>query len=595
MRILHLESPNPGKQGDHVYRTRQPCQALGELPGCEVASGSFLNPAVHDALARADVLVLCDAVDIDLLAVIEARRRAGRLTVYEINDHVLAPQAWSATAYLAENPLLRSLSLQMAARSHALQFSVPELARVFGHLNPRHTVFENQLWTTPPFRARFDDGARTLWLGWGGSLGHREDLLWALPALRAALDRHPRLGLAVMGPEALRPLFDGLPPARFRFQPGGSLEMYYDFLSGLDLGVCPLLPTDFNRCRSDVKFLELASRGVPAICADLPPYAGVVSGETGLRFSDLADLGRQIDRLVATPDLRGRLARAAHASAERRSERAHAPQRLAQYATWQQALGGVFSDEPQGNGYQALASDIETTIREALVDAVAGRRSTALATLQGAERDAPGFYLPALYLGTIDPDPQAGLTALERAQRLAPTAASVALQRGLRLEALGRSDEAAAAYHLCHQLLPSLGAGAAQLGALAERAGNAAEAVAHHEAAVAANPHYTPPVLALAQAALKAGDAARARQILEAGLQHDAKLWRFHFLLGRLEGDSAGRWAAAEGHLKTALTEAPPDQRTSVLAALAKAQLAQGKATAANATLAELRALMTPA
>ncbi|HEY0715537.1 MAG TPA: glycosyltransferase, partial [Polyangia bacterium] len=538
--------------------------------------------------------------------VIEARRRAGRLTVYEINDHVLAPQAWSATAYLARDPLLRSLSLQMAARSHALQFNVTELARVFGYLNPTQAVFENQLWDVPRFSPRADDGARTIWLGWGGSLGHREDLVWALPALRAALDRHPRLGLAIMGPDALRPLFDGFPANRFGFTSGGPLERYYEFLTSLDLGVCPLLPTDFNRCRSDVKFLELASRGVPAICSDLPPYAAVVHGENGLRFTDLADLGRALDRMVDDTGLRARLARNAHATAEARRERVRAPARHAQYEAWQRALGdspaietaatsatksattGAFGG---GSGYRSLSGGaLETALREALVHAVAGRPRESLARLAEAERRAPGFYLPALYRGSIEPDPAAGLQALAHAQTLAPDSANVALQQGLRHEALGRDDEARAAYQRCHALLPALGVGAAQLGALAEKAGELAVSVTHFEAAIAANPHYTPPALALAQRALATGDRDRARDILETSLAHDPQFWRTHFLLGRLAGEG-GKWATAESHLSRARSDVPPDHKAAVLALLAKAQLAQDRRAAAAATLTELRGL----
>jgi hypothetical protein len=130
------------------------------------------------------------------------------------------------------------------------------------------------------------------------------------------------------------------------------------------------------------------------------------------------------------------------------------------------------------------------------------------------------------------------------------------------------------------------------LGALAERAGQTAEAVAHYEAAVSANPHYAPPVLALAHAALKTGDLTRARCVLESGLAHDPRLWRFHFLLGRIENE-AGAWATAERHLERARTEAPAAHEAAVLALLAKAQIAQGRHAAANATLAELRGLIT--
>jgi len=93
--ILHLESPNRGQQGDHIYRTAQPCRALGELENVTVVSGSLLTPTVHALIDDADVLVLCDVVDADFLPIIEARRRRRRLTVYEINDQFLAPQPWN--------------------------------------------------------------------------------------------------------------------------------------------------------------------------------------------------------------------------------------------------------------------------------------------------------------------------------------------------------------------------------------------------------------------------------------------------------------------------------------------------------------------
>ena len=120
MLILHLESPNRGQQGDHVYRTRQPCRALGELEGVTVVSGSLLTPAAHALIDDADVLVLCDVVDADFLPIIEARRRRRRLTVYEINDHFLAPQPWNPTAYLAANLISRSLSSQLARQADCL-------------------------------------------------------------------------------------------------------------------------------------------------------------------------------------------------------------------------------------------------------------------------------------------------------------------------------------------------------------------------------------------------------------------------------------------------------------------------------------------
>jgi tetratricopeptide (TPR) repeat protein len=608
LRILQLESPNPGKEGDHVYRTRQPCRALGELPGVSVQSGSLLSPTLHAGLHSADVLILCDVVDPDLLAVVDARRRAGRLTVYEINDHFLAVKAGNATAYLGKNPLLRSLSSRLASCAHALQFNVPELAREFAHLGPTRAVLLNQLWEVPEKPAR--PPRDRLWMGWGGSQGHAEDIKWVAPALRAALQRHPRLGLSLMGAAATTPELADLPADRFSARPGGPLESYYEFLGGLDFGFCPLLPTDFNRCRSDVKFLELASRGVPALCSDLAPYRDSVrNGDNGFLFRNLDELGAQIDRLVNDDALRVRVGQAAYDYAtQERSERGHAPQRLEQYRRWQQlaqtqadpgagdnvttaaaSLAEPGSRPFAGSNYETFGSGpIETTLREGLMLAVAGQTSEALARCKRAQSLAPRFYLPLLYLGMLDPDAGRALRALDAAGKLAPASVNVALQRGMRLEALGRTAEATSAYQACSRLAPGLGAGDAQLGALADAAGRPQEACAHYERALASNPYYAPPVLRLAQAALAGRDTGTATRLLEAALAHDPRMWRFHFLLGRAYGD-VGRWQAASHHLEQALVDS--DERAPVLALLAKSQIALGNVAAAQATVGELRRL----
>lgn len=580
-----------------MYRTRQPCRALGELPGVEVASGSLLAPAVHARLLVADLLVLCDVVDADLLPVVEARRAAGRLTVYEVNDHFLAPQPWNPTAYLARNLLSRSLSSQTAARADAVQFSGEALATEFARLHPRRVVFENQLWAVPPLRPRTVKDR--LWLGWGGSLGHLEDMRWVMPALRAALSRHPQLGLAIMGAAELAPLLDGLPPGRTRYRPGGSLEEYEAFLDGLDLGVCPLLDTDFNRGRSDVKFLELAVRGVPALCSDLPPYqTSVISGETGFRFATLDELGAQIDRLVADAELRARVGAAAHRYvASARRERARIGRRVEIYAAWADDravpdplpggadwIGGRAAFA--GSRYGALEGSAEAVLREGLMLARDGRHEEAATRYRAAAAREPGFYLPWLLLGSGDgPD---GLEALERARALAPNAPSVAFQRGVRLEAAGRIDEARAAFAEAAARAPALGAPEERLGLLAHAAGDETAAINHFQRAFAANPYFAAPAVRLASAALASGDRARAMRTLEEALAHDPKLSLLHMMLGRAHVE-AEQWREARLHLERALPEADPPQP--VLALLAKTHLALGNSAVANALVAELRRL----
>jgi tetratricopeptide (TPR) repeat protein len=603
VRIVHLEAPTAGKDEDHLYRTVQPCRALAALPGIAVESGSFLAPEVHAQLLTADVLVLRQVVEPDLLPIVEERRQTGRLTVYELHDHVLAPQAYTGAAALAKNPLLRSLSCQLGARAHALVLRGAALERTFAHLQPptRRAVFPDQLWELPPVRARAPDDDGMLWLGWSGALCHLEDIKWVMPALRAAMDRHPQLGLSISAPEglltALTPLFAGLPRARVRHTPASLADK---FLSGLDLGLCPLLPSDFNRCRSDAKLLELAARGVPALCSDLGPYrAAVTSGHNGFLFRGLEELGAQLDRLVADAELRAEVGRQARATlAVGRREIDHAPARLSQYRRWQQ-LARDQAEAPATRvapvsraGYLSHeGSETERSLRAGLALAGAGRINEALDAFAEAAALAPGFYLPRLYHGTLAPDLDEALESLEAARVLAPGSANVALQRGLRLEAAGRTNEAISAYRACRALAPTLGAADVQLGALCEAAGDLSRAARHYEKAYAANPYFTPAVVRLAHRALAERNPGRATRLLESALAHDPKMWRFHFLLGRAFCD-VGRFQAAHHHLASALGDA--DEPAPVLALLARTQIALGDVSAAQATVSQLRRLGPP-
>jgi tetratricopeptide (TPR) repeat protein len=610
MLILHLESPNRGRQGDHIYRTAQPCRALGELENVTVVSGSLLTPAVHALIDDADVLVLCDVVDADYLPIIDARRRRRRLSVYEINDHFLAPQPWNPTAYLATNLISRSLSSQLAREADCLQLTVPELERRFGHLNQRRAILPNQLWDAPPApAARAGAGVR---VGWGGSVGHREDLKWIVPVLRGIVSRHPEVTLAIMGDPSFRDLFAWVPPGRFEFTPGGSIDAYQRFVSGLQIGLGPLLPTEFNRCRSDVKFLEYVAGGALPICSDLEPYRGSIrDGETGFLFRDLPELEAALTRAIGNPDERLAMTRAARQQiASVRLERAHARDRLGFYLSMAASLGfDVAPREPplaladvarpehaarrfDGSRYFALGEgEVERLLHDGLVLQQAARPDEARRRFQEATRRAPRFYLAHLFLAGVEPDGVEALRAMRRAEELGPRSCNVAFTIGAHLQAAGDIDGAVRAFERCREIAPGLGAAQARLGEIAETAGRTEEACRLYEEAALRNSHFALPVARLAMIALREKRVERAVGLLQQSLQHDSDLWLTNFLIGRCYVEMK-RFHQARVHLLLALATA--EDRAPVLAQLAKAEVGLGNVEAARSALDELKSLSAP-
>ena len=151
--IAHVSPAEPIDEGAATYRTRQPCRALGELPDVAVISGSIVSPALFDSrvLLNADVLVIRDVADPDLLPIVAARRRHRKLSVYEIDRHLFAvPPATQAAPPRPPDLVQRSLRPLLARQADCLQLSTPALDAHCAALNPRRAVFPNQLWDAPP-------------------------------------------------------------------------------------------------------------------------------------------------------------------------------------------------------------------------------------------------------------------------------------------------------------------------------------------------------------------------------------------------------------------------------------------------------------
>ena len=123
-------------------------------------------------------------------------------------------------------------------------------------------------------------------VGWAGSSGHKRDIEAVSDAIAQVMRACSQVDFAFMGDEEIyRSLSAVLPSGRITYTPPGTLEEYLVFLQKLDIGIAPLQDNPYNRCRSDVKFLEYASRGVVPVLSSLTPYkASAQQGETAFFY-----------------------------------------------------------------------------------------------------------------------------------------------------------------------------------------------------------------------------------------------------------------------------------------------------------------------
>jgi glycosyltransferase involved in cell wall biosynthesis len=158
-------------------------------------------------------------------------------------------------------------------------------------------------------------------VGFAGSITHnRDDLDIALPALLEC-GRLPHVELHFWG---AHPRFrDGharaglLSYAGVPYHYHGEVPDFFTYhrqIGLLDVAVAPLADTIWNRCKSGCKWLENALHGTPMVVSDLPPYADVEQGVTGLKARTVEQFRQGLRRLVNDADLRQRIGGAARAA-----------------------------------------------------------------------------------------------------------------------------------------------------------------------------------------------------------------------------------------------------------------------------------------
>ncbi len=426
MLIAQLDAMHRSRGGDWFYRTFAPGRALAALPDTYVLNLDQSHRRLGRVLELADVLVINGVCSVDLLATLQQRKRAGRVTVFEINDDVQAIQPSNPLAGFFAQPENIRLFRRLALSADAVQYSVPELLRLYGSLNARGRVFLNQLVELPPLGPRTGAGLK---VGWGGSAGHYEDLAEVAPALTRFVQETPGVELHLMCSERIWALFDALPAERKRLTPVGSIEDYYRFVATLDIGIAPNRDAGFNRARSDVKFLEYAAYGAVPVVQRLTPYlSSVKDGQTGFFFDSPEQLVQVLSHLVAAPQTQERVREAAHRYvASERLLAARVGERRAFYRELLGSEGGgseLFAElsalegaELSGRYCQLGHTEFETKLHDGIVLLQRGERERGAGLLQQAARLEPQQYLPELMLGVSLQSVSALSSALNREPR----------------------------------------------------------------------------------------------------------------------------------------------------------------------------------
>lgn len=268
--------------------------------------------------AQADVVIAQrNFPTADTIALLRAIKAAGKKLIYETDDafqllpddhpkafhRVNAPYIDEA-ARLADTVVVSTEALKVACYADHPQVVVAE-----NMLSPR-------IWTeaivAPPREAT--DTRVTIALVGGGH--HRHDFFMLKPLLEQLDAELGNIRWVAYG-DATGDLVQQMGAAHVRIIPKN-----YDYathparlaLMQADLALCPLLDTPFNRCISDIKFIEFGWLKVPLVASNLAGYAQHIRhGENGLLCATTDDWKQGISMLVRDAALRARLGASARA------------------------------------------------------------------------------------------------------------------------------------------------------------------------------------------------------------------------------------------------------------------------------------------
>jgi tetratricopeptide (TPR) repeat protein len=496
--VVQLSSTANTGSGDYIYRIRQPAQAMGKLPGIMVVNLCCISPYLKEVCLAADVLVLHLVGEVDVLPIAAERRRRGLATVFEVSDNFLAVPASTRGELPFNNSIHLSTTFQLMRFSDAIQGVSDLLLEKFKFLHDRRVVFKNQIMEMGSIGKR---SGESLTIGWAGSLGHTEDIRQIAPVIRDICEKYPHVKFAFMGNRRqYEEVFGNLPDAQRSYTKPGNLSDYYKFLEKLDVGLSPLMDTSFNVCRSDVKFIEYASRGVVPLVSDVGPYKkDARHGENSVLFEDPDSLKTVLEMLITDESFRQCIRRRAYDYVKKeRREEDHAVERIRFYkgvaknrSSELLPLHLLESFSPGAEAYHVKETSAERKMIQGLYLESKGHLKEAIRVWEEAYRDMPSYHFPLRCVanGLIGKDDAQAIEYLKLSLRINTESLGARLLLGRALKS--KDPEAALKeFNKALAVFPGFAPAWKELALLEKERGKLDEAARLMNKALVANPFY---------------------------------------------------------------------------------------------------------
>jgi glycosyltransferase involved in cell wall biosynthesis len=153
-------------------------------------------------------------------------------------------------------------------------------------------------------------------IGWFGGASHLSDLKIIREVIPDLLAKYPNLVVKICGmfPDFLQEAKNKY-PTRLQYVEWEQDVMKWEqhFASmGIDVMLAPLIDSQFNRCKSNIKWMESAMLNIPIVASLVDPYMCIKHKEDGFLAGKYVEWMKYVSQLIESKDLREQIGNTAH-------------------------------------------------------------------------------------------------------------------------------------------------------------------------------------------------------------------------------------------------------------------------------------------
>jgi len=249
----------------------------------------------------------------------DALRRAGKITVYDVDDDLFSEHltrrtvemSWNAGKSYDELEAERRERAWALAQCDGVTVSTQRLATIVRTLTERPVLVVPNAIDVPWFRRVLSRTSRQLppiTIGWAGGKRPDRDLSIVAEAWGRIATRYPSVTFVCAG-YAPPVLVEAVPDSRLVVIPWLPLERYPEAIRELDIACCSVSDEPFNRAKSVIKAYEAAVCGAAVVATPALYGSLIVHGVNGYVAETVDDWTGALADLIERPSIRSMVAR----------------------------------------------------------------------------------------------------------------------------------------------------------------------------------------------------------------------------------------------------------------------------------------------